>query len=115
MRPVVGLLLLALLVSPLTACQDLFDFPTIEDGVSPPPTEEELGFLQKAKSQEQAGDLNGAAATYRRALQALASFARRAPELMRLHQPTLLIGGEQDRCTPPEALQALARSREDAP
>lgn len=68
MRPVVGLLLLALLVSPLAACQDLFDFPTIEDGVSPPPTEEELGFLQKAKSQEQAGDLNGAAATYRRAM-----------------------------------------------
>ncbi len=54
------------------------------------------------------------AATYRRALQALASFARRAPELMRLHQPTLLIGGEQDRCTPPEALQALAHVLRDA-
>lgn len=68
MRPIVGLLFLALLVGPLAACKDFIDFPTIEDGVSPPPSEEELGFLQKAKSQEQAGDLNGAAATYRRAM-----------------------------------------------
>lgn len=54
------------------------------------------------------------AATYRHALRALAAFARRAPELMRLRQPALLIGGEQDRCTPPEALQALAHVLGDA-
>ncbi len=54
------------------------------------------------------------AATYRRALQALNDFARRAPDLARLHQPTLLIGGEQDRCTPPEALLALAHVLRDA-
>ncbi|MBS0508491.1 MAG: alpha/beta fold hydrolase [Proteobacteria bacterium] len=48
------------------------------------------------------------AAAYRHALQALLGFARRAPELMRVHQPVLLIAGEQDRCTPPEALLALA-------
>ena len=53
-------------------------------------------------------------ATYRRALQAVASFARSAPELMRLHQPALLIAGTQDRCTPPEALQALAHVLPDA-
>jgi pimeloyl-ACP methyl ester carboxylesterase len=28
--------------------------------------------------------------------------------LQELHIPTLLIGGASDRCTPPEALQALA-------
>ena len=54
------------------------------------------------------------AATYRRALQALNDFARRTPDLTRLHQPTLLIGGEQDRCTPPEALLALAHVLRDA-
>ncbi|MHA7599973.1 alpha/beta fold hydrolase [Alicycliphilus sp. T452] len=54
------------------------------------------------------------AATYRRALQALTVFARRAPDLARLHVPTLLIGGEQDRCTPPEALLALAHVLPDA-
>ncbi|GKT24453.1 alpha/beta hydrolase [Acidovorax sp. SUPP3334] len=46
---------------------------------------------------------------YRRALEALPTFARSAAELSRLHMPVLLLGGEQDRCTPPEALQALAQ------
>ena len=54
------------------------------------------------------------AATYRRALQALPRFARGAPELAHLHAPTLLIGGGQDRCTPPEALLALAHVLPDA-
>ncbi|MBS0468812.1 MAG: alpha/beta fold hydrolase [Proteobacteria bacterium] len=54
------------------------------------------------------------AATYRHALQALAGFARSAPELMHVRQPTLLIAGEEDRCTPPEALLALAHVLRDA-
>jgi len=54
------------------------------------------------------------AATYRRALQALDSFVRGAPDFIRLHVPTLFIGGEQDRCTPPEALLALAHVLADA-
>ena len=54
------------------------------------------------------------AATYRHALQAVAGFARSAPELMRVHQATLLIAGTQDRSTPPEALQALAHVLPDA-
>ncbi|MGB3879407.1 MAG: alpha/beta hydrolase, partial [Diaphorobacter nitroreducens] len=53
-------------------------------------------------------------ATYRRALEALTAFARRAPELVRLQVPALLIGGEHDRCTPPEALLALAHVLPDA-
>ncbi|WP_313562404.1 alpha/beta fold hydrolase, partial [Diaphorobacter nitroreducens] len=53
-------------------------------------------------------------ATYRRALEALTAFARRAPELVRLQVPALLIGGEYDRCTPPEALLALAHVLPDA-
>lgn len=54
------------------------------------------------------------AATYRRALQALPGFALGAAQLARLHAPALLIGGEQDRCTPPEALLALAHVLPDA-
>ena len=53
-------------------------------------------------------------ATYRRALEALTAFARRAPELVRLQVPALLIGGEYDRCTPPQALLALAHVLPDA-
>lgn len=45
---------------------------------------------------------------YRRALQALPTFTRGADALARLAMPVLVIGGAQDRCTPPEALQALA-------
>lgn len=51
---------------------------------------------------------------YRRALQALPTFARNAADLSRLHMPTLLIGGAQDRSTPPEALQAMAHVLPDA-
>ena len=54
------------------------------------------------------------AATYRRALQALTSFTHGAAALMRVSMPTLLIGGEQDRCAPPEALLALAHVLPDA-
>lgn len=46
---------------------------------------------------------------YRRALEALATFDRGAAALAQLAMPTLLIGGEQDRCTPPAALEALAQ------
>ncbi|NMM75834.1 alpha/beta hydrolase [Acidovorax sp. SRB_14] len=53
-------------------------------------------------------------ATYRRALQALVAFDRRAAALSRLHLPVLLLGGAHDRCTPPEALQALAHVLPDA-
>ena len=45
---------------------------------------------------------------YRRALQALATFDRGASAFAHLHLPVLLVGGEDDRCTPPDALQALA-------
>lgn len=51
---------------------------------------------------------------YRRALEALPDFARDASTLAHMHAPTLLIGGAQDRCTPPEALQALAQVLPDA-
>lgn len=47
------------------------------------------------------------AATWRRALQALAQFDRR-PVLGQLHLPTLLVAGEQDRVTPPALLQGMA-------
>lgn len=53
-------------------------------------------------------------ATYRRALEVLSAFARHASELARLHVPALLIGGARDRCTPPEALLALAQVLPDA-
>ena len=51
---------------------------------------------------------------YRRALEALTSFDRGAAVLARLHVPTLLVGGDGDRCTPPAALQALAQVLPDA-
>ena len=51
---------------------------------------------------------------YRRALETLSTFGRGAAELRQLHIPTLLIGGANDRCTPPEALQALAHVLPDA-
>ena len=47
------------------------------------------------------------AATWRRALLALAQFDRR-PGLGQLHVPTLLVAGEQDRVTPPAVLQGMA-------
>ena len=52
--------------------------------------------------------------SYRRALQALSTFDRGAAELVRLHVPVLLVSGEGDRCTPPDALQALAQVLPDA-
>lgn len=51
---------------------------------------------------------------YVRALQALPSFRHEAPVLAGVHQPTLLVGGSDDICTPPEALQALAQVLPDA-
>lgn len=54
------------------------------------------------------------AGAYRRALQALPTFDRDARTLARLPMPTLLVGGGRDRCTPPEALQALAQVLPDA-
>ncbi|MFI8615890.1 alpha/beta fold hydrolase [Acidovorax sp. NPDC077693] len=51
---------------------------------------------------------------YRRALQAMGTFDRGAAALRSLSLPTLLVGGGQDRCTPPEALQALAQVMPDA-
>ena len=53
-------------------------------------------------------------ATYRRALEALPSFDRGAAALAHLTMPVLLVGGDQDRCTPPAALQALAQVLPDA-
>lgn len=46
-------------------------------------------------------------ATYRRALQALAAFDRRADQ-SRIAVPTLLIAGEQDRITPAAAMQKMS-------
>ena len=54
------------------------------------------------------------AGAYRRALQALTTFDRGAAALAQLHVPTLLVGGDRDRCTPPDALQALAQVLPDA-
>lgn len=54
------------------------------------------------------------AGSYRRALEAMPTFARGADALVRLHVPTLLVGGEDDRCTPTIALQALAQLLPDA-
>ncbi len=58
------------------------------------------------------GQVNPSA--YRRALQALPAFARSAADFARLQLPVLLVGGGDDRCTPPEALQALAHVLPDA-
>jgi len=54
------------------------------------------------------------AGAYRRALEALPTFSRGAAELAQLHVPTLLVSGSQDRCTPPDALEALAQVLPDA-
>ena len=51
---------------------------------------------------------------YRRALEALPTFDRGAAALAHLAMPVLLVGGDQDRCTPPAALQALAQVLPDA-
>lgn len=51
---------------------------------------------------------------YRRALEALPTFDRGASALTPLAIPTLLVGGELDRCTPPAALEALAQVLPDA-
>jgi len=51
---------------------------------------------------------------YRRALEALGTFDRGVEALGKLHLPMLLVGGDADRCTPPEALQALAQVLPDA-
>jgi pimeloyl-ACP methyl ester carboxylesterase len=45
--------------------------------------------------------------TYRRALEALLTFDRRA-ELARIHVPTLLIAGENDRTAPPAVMRKMA-------
>jgi len=52
--------------------------------------------------------------TYRRALEALPRFDRHAAAFAQLHMPVLLVSGAADRCTPPEALQALAQVLPDA-
>ena len=54
------------------------------------------------------------AGSYRRALEALSTFDRGAEALVHLHLPTLLVSGEDDRCTPTAALQALAQVLPDA-
>ncbi len=46
-------------------------------------------------------------ATYRRALQALVTFDRRA-SLASIHVPTLLVAGEHDRNAPPAVMQKMA-------
>ena len=46
------------------------------------------------------------AATYRRALQALVTFDRRA-SLSDIHVPTLLVAGEHDRSAPPAVMQKM--------
>ena len=68
---------------------------------------EGVRLAQHALSQVYAG-------AYRRVLDALPTFSRDAATLSHLHIPTLLVGGEQDRCTPPQALQALAQQLSDA-
>ena len=52
--------------------------------------------------------------TYRRALLALPTFARHARDFAQLHMPTLLVSGQYDRGTPPDALEALAQVLPDA-
>ena len=45
--------------------------------------------------------------TYRRALEALVTFDRRA-NLPRIHVPTLIVAGEHDRTAPPAAMKTMA-------
>ena len=52
--------------------------------------------------------------SYRRALEAISTFDRGAAAWVRLHLPTLLVSGGDDRCTPPIALQTLAQVLPDA-
>jgi 3-oxoadipate enol-lactonase len=47
--------------------------------------------------------------TYRRALQALLTFDRRA-DLARIHVPTLLVAGENDRTAPPAVMKKMAQA-----
>lgn len=47
-------------------------------------------------------------ATYRRALDAMVGFDRRA-SLAQIHVPTLLVAGEHDRLAPPEAMREMGR------
>lgn len=54
------------------------------------------------------------ASAYRRALEALPTFDRGAADFVKLAMPTLLVGGGQDRCAPPAALEALAQVLPDA-
>lgn len=54
------------------------------------------------------------APVYRRALHAMTTFHRGADLLAHVHAATLLVSGGQDRCTPPEAMQALAQVLPDA-
>lgn len=49
------------------------------------------------------------AATYRRALECLVTFDRRA-DLGRIHVPTLLIAGEHDRNAPPAVMKKMAEA-----
>jgi len=51
---------------------------------------------------------------YRHALQAMPAFQRNAAALAQVQMPTLLLGGAQDACMPPEALQAMAHVLQDA-
>lgn len=51
---------------------------------------------------------------YRRALEALPTFDRGAAAFAHLSMPTLLVGGDMDRCTPLAALQALGGVLPDA-
>ncbi|QNP47320.1 alpha/beta fold hydrolase [Diaphorobacter aerolatus] len=51
---------------------------------------------------------------YRHALQAMNDYQRNAAALAQVQVPTLLIGGAQDVCMPPEALQAMTHILPDA-
>ncbi len=52
-------------------------------------------------------------ATYRKALETMAGFDRRA-DLPRIDVPTLLVAGEYDRQAPPQAMQAMAAAIPDS-
>lgn len=52
-------------------------------------------------------------ATYRKALEAMAGFDRRA-SLPLIHVPTLLVAGEYDRQTPPQAMREMAGAISDS-